>query len=69
MGPESIIEGFCIMSCRDRDWNRSSTDQGPPGTEPAGDIEVSSNWAIGLRNITIYSQQREHYSSSPSEGT
>ncbi len=27
---------------RERDWNTSNSDQGPPGTEPEGDIEVSA---------------------------
>lgn len=33
---------------RDRDWQGSTSDQGPPGTEPEGDIEVRGCGGVGI---------------------
>lgn len=30
-----------VFYSRDRNWSTTNSDQGPPGTEPGGDIEVS----------------------------
>ena len=35
------MSSFCCCCCRERDWNPSNSDQGPLGTDPEGDIEVS----------------------------
>lgn len=33
---------FVVCRDRDREWNPANSDQGPPGTEPGGDIEVET---------------------------